>query len=255
MSDKPNAHANEYTFSLDGPFSAETFPMGSLAEYLHDLAILYGHEEDVFFLRLQEGSAQAVAWATDEVMPAVDYQLRLVALGEASEKEMNAYKRIDNRARSQQATGSIFNPFGEVVVPFPGRDRVVPAEVVYGPFEHSATVEGVPISIGGKKDIVSIHIEDRFEQVQICKAKREIAKEISKYLFEQTIRVFGTAKMIRHADGRWERKDFNAQSYEVVNRSSISEDLESFKSVDVSWEGRENAIRDLSVIRHDDEVQ
>ena len=86
MSDKPiirEEHPNEYRFSLDGPFTKDTFPMSVLAEYLKDLAVIYGQPEKLFFLRLDEGSAEAVAWAREDVQPEIEHQLQLVASHEA----------------------------------------------------------------------------------------------------------------------------------------------------------------------------
>ncbi len=61
MPDKIKDHPNEYRFALDGPFTKDTFPMAVLAEYLKDLAIIYGHADKLYFLRLDTGSAEAVA--------------------------------------------------------------------------------------------------------------------------------------------------------------------------------------------------
>ena len=46
----------EYRFRIDG-FTPDTLPMARLAEYIADLAVIFGEKELVHFVGIEKGSA------------------------------------------------------------------------------------------------------------------------------------------------------------------------------------------------------
>ena len=60
----------EYRFKIDA-YSPETIPMARLAEYMSDLAVLFGNRENVHFVQLEPGSTTLLQRIEYEAVPKV----------------------------------------------------------------------------------------------------------------------------------------------------------------------------------------
>lgn len=254
QSDLLKSHPHEFRFSL-GAFSKDAFPMGILAEYLHDLAIIYGQQEQLHFIRLEKGSTVAVARALPEAEPEIENQLVLIQANQAPSEVMEAVERVDRRLRSHHTRGFIAAPSGAKILKFPGIDKKVVEPIAYGPFNQHGTLEGVPIMIGGKDERVPVHLEDWRGNQHICYARRSLAKEIAPHLFTSNIRVEGTGRWLRHANGEWEMKKFTALDFSVVPLTDLGDDIERLRSLAGKWKELPDPIGDMDIIRHDGEIQ
>ena len=76
----------ELHFSIEGT-TPHTFPMARLADYLRELATLFGNEDNVHFLRVDDGSANCAMEINAEIEPTVSERVRQAQNGlERSER-------------------------------------------------------------------------------------------------------------------------------------------------------------------------
>jgi hypothetical protein len=241
----------EYKFKIDA-FTPETMPMTRLLEYLHDLGKMFGEEKSVHFLRVEHGSTVPILSIEREAEPKVRARLRAVRHKEAPEDAMKAATQLNDRLAMDNATGELLDPAGAKLMAFPGRDRALSLE--YGPFSQAGTLQGIPIKVGGENDPVPIHLEDGTNK-HICWVKRTLAKEIAAHLFTCAIRVEGTGRWIRHADGEWELIHFIAHSYAVLQDSGgLRNTLNNLRAIPAEWKNLEDPIAELERLRNPDKV-
>jgi hypothetical protein len=238
---------SEYLFTIED-FTPETFPLSRLAEYLKELAVLFGHSESVHLVAVEDGSAaqRFLVNTTDEIK--LRERLQAVRAKEGPEEAMRANRMVNEMLREDNTKAAVVDPSRRKILPFPGRELNKLLE--YGPITQIDTLEGVPIEVGGKKEWVPVHVEDDRRVVRICHAKRSMAKEIAKHLFTSTVRIHGTARWVRHRSGEWEMKDFRAKGFEVLPETDLRGSLERIRAIPAKWKEIDNPLDELMKIRH-----
>jgi hypothetical protein len=161
----------------------------------------------VHFNRIEAGSTTPVIRVEWEAEPKVRERVHKIKTKDAPEDVLKAEREINRMLAEDNAIGVLQDPVGGKVLQFPGRELL--KKLVFGPITQPGVFQGVPISVGGERDPVPIHLEDGKEK-HIVWARRTVAKDIAQYLFTAPIRVEGTGRWIRHADGEWELLDFTS---------------------------------------------
>ncbi len=92
----------EYRFEIDA-FSPTSMPMSRLAEYLSDLAKVFGNNNSVHLLKIEGGSTVPVLLVEWEAEPKVRDRLRAIKSHEAPEEAQQAAKDIDRRLLQDNA--------------------------------------------------------------------------------------------------------------------------------------------------------
>lgn len=249
----PTEETREYRFKI-GAYSPTRMPLGLLSEYLKDIAILFGEEKSVHLIRIENGSTCPVILAEKESIPKINERLHLVKQKEGPDEAQRAWERIDNRLRSDNAKGNfIIAPDKSKILEFPGASRAKVIE--YGPFTQFGNLDGTPIEVGGKNDPVSIHLQGRQGEIYFCKASRAIAKEIALHLFSSIIRVEGNGRWKRYASGNWEMINFTIKDFKLLKEVSLVDELTDWQKIDAEWKKLEDPLRDLDIIRHENEIQ
>src|SRR5262249_37474207 len=180
-----------YVFVLDA-FTPDTLPMARLAEYLADLANLLGEKERVHFRSVDAGSAGLAYDVEDVAVPKVKERIRGARIADATSEERKALESIDRRLRKDNSPARLQEKqTGVTILYFPGPSREVDRE--YGPFNQQATLRGLIISVGGKRNIVNVNIQDG-EKVYYCEATRDLALQLAPLMFHHQVRVDGTAR-------------------------------------------------------------
>jgi hypothetical protein len=241
----------EYKFKIDA-FTPDTIPLSRLVEYLSDLAKVLGQDKSVHLLKIEEGSTVPVLRVEWEAEPKVRERLREVKYREAPPSALDAARSIDRRLAEDNARGILLAPDGRKVITFPGRDRN--KQLVYGPISQHGEFQGVPIKIGGEKDPVPVHLEDGANK-HIISARRSLAKEIAEYLFSAVIRVEGSGRWIRHADGEWELLSFQAETFRLVENADIRTNINQLRAVQAKWKSLDDPLAELERIRRGGKVQ
>ncbi len=210
--------ADEYRFVIDA-YSPETLPMSRLAEYMADLARLFGTAERVHFVRLEAGSTVLVQTVEAEAATEVRNRIDAVAAGQGPEEATRAFRTLNRYLAADGATGSLRDGGGEVI-PFPGRGH--PPPLTFGAFNQPGVLDGVLIRVGGRDDTVPVHLLDG-ETVHLCNANRDMARRLAPYLYGAPLRVHGDGRWDRDADGGWEMKRFNVSDFEELDEAPLGE--------------------------------
>ena len=242
----------EYRFTIADSFTPETLPMERLAEYVAALAKLLGEQANVHFRGVEGGSAVLVAAIDPPAQPKVRERLLMVRDGGGPSDARKAFADLDEMLRRDDATGTLSDGAGGIVVPFPGRDRAEP--LVYGPFREDGTIDGQLIRVGGKDETVPVHLRDGaiIHTGLVCTP--EIARRIAPYLYGPTLRVHGTGTWVRTGAGVWELQRFRIADFEVLEDAPLLTVVDNLRKVKGSdWSTVPDPVRTLLAERHGDE--
>lgn len=239
----------EYRFKINA-YTPETFPMARLAAYLGDLAVLLGEKEHVHFLRLEPGSTVLVQRIDRESVPRVRDRIHAFTRGEGegADDARNAFKAINRRLAEDNATGQLCGENGAEIIRFPGCSQ--PRSLTFGAFRQPGSLDGVLIRLGGRGETVPVHLADE-GAVHHCFATREIAHRLAPYLFEAPLRVHGTGRWERDAEGAWQLKRFDIADFETLDDSPLGVVLARLRRVPGSdWRAVDDPYAELQRLRH-----
>lgn len=242
----------EYRFSIADSFTPDTLPMERLAEYVAALAKLLGEQQNVHFRSIEAGSAVLVA--TIDAPAQLKVRDRVVAVrdGSGPSDARKAFANLDEMLWKDNATGTLSEGAGGVVITFPGRNR--PEPLVYGPFRQDGTIDGQLIRVGGKDETVPVHLRDGaiIHTGLVCTP--EIARRIAPHLYGPTLRVHGTGTWLRTGAGEWELRNFRINDFEVLDDAPLLTVVGNLRKAKGSeWSTVPDPVRALLAERHGDE--
>ena len=237
----------KFTFRIDS-FTPETLPMARLAEYLAQLAALYGSDERVHFDKIKKGSAILQVIVDEPAIPKVFQRLQSVKSGASDGEAKKAYAALDRLLRSDNAVGTISREKGGKILEFPGRKA--PAPEMYT-MTQPTTIDGVVIKIGGRDDTIPVTLRDQEGKAINCQIRGEAhAKALSQHYLAAPIRVHGIAKWTRYADGTWEIETLQIQSYEELDTAPLDDVITDLRRVQGNgWKSMENPIQEWKKMR------
>lgn len=241
----------EYRFEIDA-FTPTTIPMARLAEYMSDLAKMFGNNSYVHLARIEMGSTVPVVLVDWEADPKVRDRLKAIRNHEAPEEAQQAAKDVDRRLLQDNAKATLVDPTGSKVLRFSGRENATKLE--FGPITQPGVFQGIPIKVGGENDPVPVHLEDGKEKT-IVLAKRSLAKEMAQHLFTSVVRVEGTGRWIRHTDGEWEMLSFQATSFKVIEDANLRKNLDDLRQISAEWKNLDDPLAELEQIRRGVKLQ
>jgi hypothetical protein len=247
MPRKRKDNLQEFRFKIDA-YYPETMPLERLAEYLKDLAVLFGEKDSVHLIRIEKSSTSPVVLVNREAVPKVRENLDSVVRKEATPERARAAESLDERLRKDNATGKVISPEGSNVIEFPGRELMLPP--TYGPFNQPGVIIGTPILVGGTDDTVPVHLEDQKGEVHNCLARRGVARDIAPYLFETVIRADGIGRWTRLPSGEWAMKKFTIQHIRPLQDITLREGIRKLRALPGKWKELEDPLGELVDIRH-----
>jgi hypothetical protein len=242
----------EYRFTIADSFTPQTLPMERLAEYVAAFANLLGEKDNVHFRSIEPGSAVLVAVIDVPAQPKVRERVAAVRDGHGPSDARRAFADLDELLRKDNATGVLSHEAGEVIIPFPGRNR--PERLVYGPFRQDGTIDGQLIRVGGKDETVPVHLRDGaiIHTGLICTP--EIARRIAPHLYGPTLRVHGTGTWFRTGAGEWDLRSFRINEFEVLDDTPLLTVVRNLRKVKGSdWSEVPDPVRALLAERNGDE--
>ena len=242
MSDAPRT----YRFVVDA-LSPDRVPMARLAEYIADLARLFGYKEHVHFDRVEQGSLVAVQQVEQEYAPLVHERLSAANNAEGVPDDVaDAVESLNHHLAKDGATGSLRDDAGEVIK-FPGRDK--PPPQTFGPFKQPCTFDGVLIRVGGKDDTVPVHLQAG-DAIHICNSTRDMARRLAPHLYRGTLRVWGDGRWERESDGRWKLIRFDISKFEELDDAPIDEVVQRLREVkDSGWRQFDDPLAEIQRLR------
>lgn len=241
-------------FYIDA-YSPDTIPMAKLADYMADFAALLGKENAVHFAGLQEGSTKIAARVEFEDFPKVTTRLHDIRRGNLTKDTAKIFSQIDARLANDNAVGRILIEEGvgepAELLAFPGRTREKPQS--YGPFNQDGHLDGLLIAVGGKDESISVRLQNGDITYTNCETNRTLARELGKHLFEP-IRIHGTGRWVREADGKWTLMRFRVHRFEVLGTESLRDTVSALRAVRGSgWKKIKDPLAELEDLRRDDE--
>jgi hypothetical protein len=235
----------KFEFSIDA-LTPETLSMARLADYLKELAGLMGNKDAVHFEEVREGSAVLVQQVEIQAVPKVMERLQRVQNPGDVDGVHHCYERLNDLLRDDNAVGQLREKSGADIIQFPGRKVPKPHEI--GPMRQIGNLTGQLIMIGGKDEIVPVHLMDEGQQYN-CRATRDIATLLAPHLFRKTIRVYGEGEWIRDTDAEWTLKKFHIDRFDVLDDSPLSEVAGRLQAVEgANW--GDQPVADLFELRH-----
>ncbi len=218
-----------------------------LAEYVKDLSALFG-DEGVHLVEIKDQSTDLAFLIDFDAELNVRQRLSVVGTPDAPDDVYKPFQNIDARLRRDEWSALILDDHNSNVIEFPG----VRAEsvVVYPPIVQPATLEGIPIRVGGKEEMVPVHLQDG-EQFHYCTAKRDIAAGIGEHLFKTFVRVNGEARWKRTLEGEWVRYRFVINGFEPLEDEPLASVVDRLRSVSGSnWGNVKDAVEELRNLRN-----
>lgn len=206
-------------FSID-IFKPDTIPMSRLAQYMSELAALYGSEPLVHFKELRSGSAILKAVVDASATETVESRLRLVHDQAAPDDLKRAYQSLNGMLKSDRAVGEIKQAQGAVILAFPGRNT--PVQKTYR-VKEVGVLDGVLIRIGGKDNTVPVWLKDMDGTIHKCEANSEMARELIKEYLSSPLRVTGQGDWLRGEDGAWTLERFKITAWESLDEKPIAD--------------------------------
>jgi hypothetical protein len=89
--------------------------------------------------------------------------------------------------------------------------------------------------------------------VYLCKAKREVAKRLAREMFDSTVRVHGTGKWTRGADGVWRLEDFLiASEFEILDDDTLADVFSEIRQIPSDWKNLDDPAAEVERIRNGD---
>tara|TARA_R110002096_G_scaffold65006_1_gene158255 strand:- start:35672 stop:36415 length:744 start_codon:yes stop_codon:yes gene_type:complete len=236
--------SREYKFKIDA-YSPDTIPMARLAEYLSDLASLMGFRSGVHFSHLEEGSVVVVQKVDYENIPKVEQRIRSANRGDGPKDAMTAIRSLDRRLSDDNAVGHLLGARDAEIIRFPGRERPKPLD--YGTIRERATIQGQLVRIGGKDATSHALLQDGDVYYSNCELPRDMARDLSHYLYGATIRMFGVGRWKRDLDGEWGLEHFKVEGYDVLDDKALTETVSELRSIlpDRKTDGDIEALRFL----------
>ena len=107
----------ELHFSIEGT-TPHTFPMARLADYLRELATLLRNEDNVHFLRVDDGSANCAMEIDAEIEPTISERVRQAQKGIGVKEAAKAFKAIRLFLDEDDTSAFMEWDKGEVLIKF-----------------------------------------------------------------------------------------------------------------------------------------
>jgi hypothetical protein len=239
----------ELRFRIEGT-TPHTLPMRRLAEYMKNLALLYGSDAHVHFLRMDEGSATCVSEVDEIVEQEVIARTKDAVLGKGAKEAVKSYGDLGEMLEDDDWRAEITTEEGDLLAEF--APRAEQDEQVIGPLWQEGALDGLLTRIEGVDETIHITLISE-EHRRKAQTSRIIGMQLGP-LFYKPIRVFGRGKWFRTAHGKWELEKFIVQNFEAVDDESLPEIVSRLRSIpDNDLKKLEDPIGEMLKLRHGEE--
>lgn len=237
-----------FTLHIEG-VNLDSVPLHEVGEYIADLAQLLGKDVDPKFAGVTKGSINVRAKVpVEHEMDVRDrgFQLRV---GDAPHEAEQAKQRLSHRLGKHRAKrATLVDAKNTKVIEIPVIN--ISTETLNLPLlQQRGSLQGQVIRVGGRKDTVSVEIQDVDDYIYPCRTTRDIAKNLAKEIFGSTVRVFGTGK-IRSEATIWRVEEFSIDRFEVLEDKPLEQVLSEIRAIPAEWKEHENVLEELEKIRH-----
>jgi len=187
----------EIRFHIEGT-TPHTISMARLAEYLAELATLFGNKKHVHFLRVETGSAPCVIEVDEEYEAKVFHRVKRAMLKRGPKDATKANSALRAMLKEDEFWADLKQDNGNVVASYP----LITAkrQETFGPFWQDGSLDGMVVRLGGIDETLPVHLVYEGRQY-ICNAGREIVKQLGPRIWGNPVRVHGRGKWYRNEQG------------------------------------------------------
>jgi hypothetical protein len=239
------ADKREYRLKINA-YSPETMPMRRLAEYLADMAILLGEEQNVHLIGIESSSTCPVFLIDWEAEPKVIDRVQKARNDEGPEDARRAITNINARLRKDNASADLVNPQSSKVLEFPGVKAEKPLE--WPSINQAAELYGIPVWIGGRTDQSNVDLLDG-DQEWKCVTSRAKAITIAHHLYTATLRVYGKGRWRKTPGADWELERFVIEDFDVMKATNLEKTIQELRNVKAGWKSLNDPLGQLDAIR------
>jgi hypothetical protein len=235
----------EYRFTID-VYTPATIPQARLAQYLKELADMYGEKSAVHFHRLEKSSLVVVSKIEREAAPKVRERTNALRRGDGTKDAVAAYRNINALLRSDNAVGTLRDKenISAVILRFPGREQAVEE---FTAVKQHGSIDGIITGIRGKDESVHITLQIEGQQISgISTTNRSLAKQLANKYWEP-VRLFGRGKWNRDAEGNWTLQDFKIEHFEALSDMPLSSAIAEIRTIQASWD--DDSFDELGTLR------
>lgn len=219
----------EYKFKIEA-YTPDTLPMARCASYLAELANMLGDEHSVHFVKVTPGCTQFIHRIDYEAVPKVRERIIAISKGEGTANEMRAFRQINRMLKEDNGTG-VYAKGKAKILQFPGKEE---EKLKFSSIQQQGEIDGEVIRVGGSREIVPILLDIEGREISGCHAKRPIAKELAKNLFEP-VRLFGEGRWDRSLEGEWSLVSFIVDRFDVLTESTLSQTIVALRGLEGNW--------------------
>lgn len=238
-----------YRFKFD-VYRPDTLPLARLADYLQELAGLFGYEHSAHFVRLESGSTHILSRIDPEDSPKVKRRIRDIRTGDAPPSALKFYNALNQKLAEDNAVGALIEEtedFEIIVIEFKGRESPKPER--FGPINQVGSVDGVLVRIGGIDKTISLTLQAGNGTLGRIETDRELARQLGRHLFEP-MRLFGMGRWVREVDGHWQLLRFRVDRFEPLKDRDLVEVIEALRTNRLGdWPKVEDPIEELIRLR------
>ncbi|MEO5923581.1 MAG: hypothetical protein ABIR70_07120 [Bryobacteraceae bacterium] len=204
-----------------------TLSMARLHQYLPHLIELFGNQDNIHLLSVDEGSAKPRIFAKPHVAGRVERRLLQIKTGHFSRKVFKAVETINELLAEDDTSAVLRSPHPGIVIEFPG--KLAAKDLIIGPLSEVSEIQGELIQVGGRDETISVYLRNEGD-VYICTATKEQGRQISNHLFTP-VRVRGAAKWIRRENGKWKLLSLVLDNFTPLQLRPLSEAINNLRAL------------------------
>lgn len=229
----------EYIFTVDS-LSPSTAPMQRVAQYFLELANLLGQSDHVHFHQVSKGSLRCHALAEYEHTASIEQRIQQIA--DVGSDASKVFDKLNQMLAKDNAVGRLDRVSADGVsakiYSFPGRELPKPTALK---LRQTGSLDGVVVSVGGRDNSSHVHLDAGDGRYWKCETSRELAVDLARYLYGQTVRVHGAGTWTRDVTRKWALEGyFHVESFEVLRDETLGEVLDHLRAVGTDWDKQES---------------
>jgi hypothetical protein len=240
----------ELRFQIEGT-TPHVIPMARLAEYLKELSILLGNKPHVHFLRVETGSLPCIVEVDQEKEESIITRVKKATMNKGPKEAIMANSNLRAMLKKDEFSAEFKTETGDTFASYPlvGQKK----EETFGPFWQDGSLDGIIVRLGGIDETLPVHLvyEGR---THICNANRDIVRQLGLYIWGEPIRVHGSGKWYRDAQGTWQLQFFDIHSFEPLQATTLSEAVSQLRAIpDNGLLSLKDPLAEMQKIRHGEE--